>query len=412
MATIKYIVHGALRKDNTYRCAIRITHNRESAYINSGVYVGKADVTKAGKIKDKLAIAKLEDITNEYRKKLLKLDDVMDLSAREIADLLAKKDARFRLDFIEYTERKIKSMKPGTAKGYRAMLSKLRAIAGDKLPIEHLNRSLLNSLCAELVDYRTSGCKTLSCLRAMFKMACDEYNGEHIDTWKIRHNPFNGFKVPREKMSDNRALSLDQVREIVLMPYLTKDDTSFYKRANMGRDVFVLSLCLLGVNIVDIYTCDDIKGDIITYNRQKTKDSRPDEALMVVNIHPLIRHLVDKYRDGSSFIFKSKYSSIDTFTRCTNIGLQMFQKFANIRMSEKGVPTIDGHLTTYYARHTMATIAQNELGIDKYTVSELLNHSQVGALRTTDRYTKKDWSRLHEINNRIVELVFNKEATI
>ena len=55
MPTLKYMVRGSLRKDNTYSCVIRITHRRKSSFIFTGIYVSAHEVTKSGKIKSKLA---------------------------------------------------------------------------------------------------------------------------------------------------------------------------------------------------------------------------------------------------------------------------------------------------------------------------------------------------------------------
>jgi integrase len=62
------------------------------------------------------------------------------------------------------------------------------------------------------------------------------------------------------------------------------------------------------------------------------------------------------------------------------------------------------HYTFYAARHTYASLARNVVGLDKYTVHELLNHSDK-EMRITDRYIERDWQRLFEAHEKIVHLV-------
>ena len=52
----------------------------------------------------------------------------------------------------------------------------------------------------------------------------------------------------------------------------------------------------------------------------------------------------------------------------------------------------------------MATIARNELGIDKATVDEMLNH--VGSNRIADIYIKKDYKQINIANKKVVDYVF------
>ena len=55
-------------------------------------------------------------------------------------------------------------------------------------------------------------------------------------------------------------------------------------------------------------------------------------------------------------------------------------------------------------RHTYASLARNVVGLDKYTVHELLNHADA-EMRITDRYIERDWQRLYDAHAQIVRLV-------
>ena len=62
-------------------------------------------------------------------------------------------------------------------------------------------------------------------------------------------------------------------------------------------------------------------------------------------------------------------------------------------------------LVYYSARHSWATIARNDLNIDKWTVHEGLNHVD-NATKITDIYIKKDFARINEANKKVIEYVF------
>lgn len=59
----------------------------------------------------------------------------------------------------------------------------------------------------------------------------------------------------------------------------------------------------------------------------------------------------------------------------------------------------------YSARHSWATIARNDLRIDKWTIHEGLNHVD-GATKITDVYIKRDFTRINEANFQMIEYVF------
>ena len=74
-------------------------------------------------------------------------------------------------------------------------------------------------------------------------------------------------------------------------------------------------------------------------------------------------------------------------------------------MKEVGKEIDEEGLTFYAARHTMATIAYNEAGIDKFTVHEMLNH-KVQVFTVTNMYIREDFSRINDANYKLINYVF------
>lgn len=61
-------------------------------------------------------------------------------------------------------------------------------------------------------------------------------------------------------------------------------------------------------------------------------------------------------------------------------------------------------LEFYAARHTWATIASNEAGVDKYTVHTALNHVDEN-MRVTDIYIAKSWDSIDAANRKVLDYV-------
>ena len=61
-------------------------------------------------------------------------------------------------------------------------------------------------------------------------------------------------------------------------------------------------------------------------------------------------------------------------------------------------------LEFYAARHSWATIAANDAGVDKYTVHTALNHVD-DSMRVTDIYIKKSWDPIDQANRKVLDLL-------
>ena len=158
------------------------------------------------------------------------------------------------------------------------------------------------------------------------------------------------------------------------------------------------------MNSADLFLCDTIsesKGTLtITYNRAKTATRRTDKAKISVNIHPFILPIYEKYKDVSEervFRLYKKYSTYGRLNVAINVGLKQIGKVLGIE-----------DLEFYAARHSFASIARNDLKVDKGTVGEALNHVDKEN-RMTDLYIKKDFSVINDVNSRVIDYVFNPD---
>ena len=230
-----------------------------------------------------------------------------------------------------------------------------------------------------------------NCIVKIFNDGRDYYNDEDNDIIRIKHS-LRKYTAPRQNVAQKRALSVSDIISIIKLPYLdTPTREGCPCRRDMAKDCFVMSFCLMGMNSVDMYNAKDFDGETLTYERTKTKDRRSDNALIAVRVHPFIKKLIEKYRGKDYlFTFRKRYSSASDFNRALNIGLKDIGRELNI-----------DNLQFYSARHSMATIAVNDVGISKYVVNDNVEPS----MKVTDLYIKKDFTAINEANFRFIDYI-------
>ena len=226
----------------------------------------------------------------------------------------------------------------------------------------------------------------MGAIRHIYKQACLEYNTETETV--LSPMLFDRFKVPKQKMIGQRALDVDTIRKF--FEYTPKTT-----RQTLAQDACMLSVCLMGTNSVDLYNATYYKDGIFAYERTKTKDRRNDHAYIEISVHERIKPLFVKYRgnDINVFDFSRRYRRYEDFNRAINIGLKEIASELNI-----------DKLQFYQFRHSVATIARNDLHFAKSDIDEMLNH--VGDNRIADIYIKKDFSLINEINRKVIDYIF------
>lgn len=393
-----------MRADGTYKVKIRLTHNRATVRIPTPMYVHSRDVTKSLRIRDAAVNDATELIIRGWRECIARLGMAAEqLSARELADYLLAQSVEaqgFRLDVVAYArvvaERKSRA---NTRASYLTLASALdRYNGGRPLDISEITAAMLlrfeEWLRSEGVSAGTLHLY-MSMLKAVHNAAKSEFNDEERGMVRIKLSPFARYKIPTAPLPQPRAIDLATLQRIADLD----DESSINSLRNIARDMFLLSFGLGGINAVDLYRLPyaAYKGDYIEYQRTKTKGARADGAWYRVAVAPEVRPLLERYLDPQRkrlLRLYKRYATEQSFLIALPRG---------VKLIERVVPDTKPY-TYYAARHTYATLARNAVGLDKYTVHELLNHSD-GDMRITDRYIERDWQRLFDAHQRIVALV-------
>ena len=409
MATFKAEVYAHQKKaDGTYNIKIRVTQNQRKKYLATPWFVTKDDLTRSLKLKNQKYIDMTDDLIRTYRSRCDMLGTrIKTMTVDEVVAFIEKpQEEHWDLDVVEYTKQHIKRLQDtgheGNAATYQVSINSLIKFLGrDKISIKEVTVKMLKAWADWIINNGKTKSNSfashnyLSRLRAIHNMAKKEFNDEDAGIIRIPNSPFSHIDLPKEPTPEKRALTLDQMRKLVTLPYIESPYPNT-NRYNFALDMFILSFALVGMNLVDIYYCEDCTNGRITYERTKTKNRRADRARISIKIQPEIQALVDKYRDPSGkrvFKIYRMYSSMSTLHKAIGAGMKKIAE-------DLGMDKLD----FYAARHTWATLAQNDAGVDKWTVHTSLNHVD-DETKITDTYIRKSWDPIDKANRKVLNLV-------
>ena len=379
MATINYELSKANKQGK--RCVtILVMQGQEKRRIPTPITVTSADLTDNGKISPRKSPKIFQTLNRKIQELQDKVIDIeMDCLGQTLdIDTLVQRilSHSTSVDFFTFADEWVSKNDMKGKKNYKTFLNSLERFRGVRqLPVESITYALLDDYCRSLADKPRAQSMYMGCFRHLHKQLRLRF--DNIP------NPFEKFKVPKQQLKGQRAVDMDMLRKVF----------AFHGegRAQLARDCAILSLCLMGMNTADMFNAKIYKDGKICYNRTKTMNRRQDKAYIEVVVPEQIQELFAKYRGKKNvFCFSERYKIAPDFNRAVNIGLKQ----------------IDSSLQFYQFRHTWATIARNDLGIDYYTVGAALNHVNRED-NITDIYIKKDYTIINEANKKVVDYIYN-----
>lgn len=392
MASITYKI-GKPRKDLTRRVSFLLSCKGKRMTLPGTVMLVSSDLSKKGSIVSLKKKHEIDKIMSEYSEKIYKAEyDLM--GAEDINSMYSciTRPNGNNLEFFSFADEFLSRCKKYTYNMRVALRSLERYLHRRYLLFKDIDYRLLYDYCYNFLNghpYAQSG--YLSSIRRIYNEAMRTYN--NVYEQPLPFSPFTTFKVPKQK-ARNRNRTVSKSVLLSLLAY------KGYGRAQLARDCYLMSFCLMGMNSADLYDRDAVlKDGKICYHRKKTRDRRGDRAYIEIQVPEILKPLMKKYKgEKRLFRFYRKYSNDSNFNKNINLGLKRLAKEMDM------VP-----FDFYSARHTWATIARNDLGVDKSTVNEALDHVDT-SLRIADIYIEKDFKLINEANRKVVEFVFGKEA--
>ncbi|MEQ3089617.1 tyrosine-type recombinase/integrase, partial [Alistipes onderdonkii] len=198
--------------------------------------------------------------------------------------------------------------------------------------------------------------------------------------------PFRKFKIKHEETA-KRSLTVEELR--TLRDYPCEPHQEKY------RDIFMLMVYLIGINSVDLFSLKEIRNGRIEYRRSKTGH------MFSIKVEPEAQAIIDKYR-GKNYLLDvlDTYGNYKDFTHRMNENLR---KIGTVERKGRGGKKhrnpLFPKLSTYWARHTWATLAA-ELDIPDETISLGMGHSTGNPV--TNIYINRNQKKVDAANRKVI----------
>lgn len=249
---------------------------------------------------------------------------------------------------------------------------------------EDIDRSYLERF--ERHCRRTMKTNTISILmrniRAVFNRALDDGVTDRY--------PFRAYKI-RSEETRKRALTAEQMAWLVnLKPGNGQEE---------ARDIFLLSFYLIGINLADLVAArmSDISGGYLNYRRAKTG------RLYSIKIEQEAAAIIGKYAGADHLVNALERYTDEKSYRChLNKRLKTLGRPVGKRGKVLGPGAFPG-LSTYWARHTWATIAY-EIGVPVDIIGQALGHSD-RSHKVTFVYIKQEQGKVDEANRKVLDYI-------
>jgi integrase/recombinase XerD len=376
-----------------YPAKLRATYNRKQKYYPLGIDLTKEEYANIQSRKPSKEMKEIKIKLMEYEAKANRIiEKIPDFSFAVFERKLFERSKNSDNIFPFYEE-KIKKLREaglmGTAYSYQCAMNSLKKFSPrigfkdiDTLFLKRYERFMIssgNSITTVGIYLRT--------LRAIFNDAISE---EVIS--KEYFYPFGKrlYQIPTSR-NIKKALDIKEIKEIFHFKlFVTESEEK-------AVDFWRLSYLCNGMNMTDIahLKYKNIDGDFIKFRREKTKETNRGEGKVIsVFISDPVKDIIKKWgnvRSQENFIFPIISDAISEEKK--RFLIQQFIKQVNKYMKRLSTRLgIDKPITTYYARHSYATVLKRS-GANVEYISESLGHSSV---ITTSNYLdsfEDDWKK-------------------
>lgn len=410
MASIKlYFDKRAQRKDKKNPLKVGISNRGEYALINLNVLLlpeqWDAGLNKVVKHPNKIFLnnyiaRRVLDIETEFLK-LTQSGEIQSMGIqavkKRIEESLRPEEAeegpkkllfvdRFRMFMNDKTN-------PRTKELYQCTLNRINAYTNiEALTFEDITVTWLKgfdnflALSAPSPNARNIHFRNI---RAVFNAA--------IDDDLTNCYPFRKFKI-KGKETPKRSLPIEQLCS--LRDYPCEEHQIKY------RDIFMLGFYLIGINIIDLCHLkhQSVVNGRIEYYRAKTG------KFYSIKIEPEAAEILEKYK-GKNYLLDilDRYSNYKDYAQKLNNNVREIGEVKLIEKRIKGKKRIVKerkpilpYVTTYWMRHTWATVA-HKIDIPKDVISMALGH-EFGQ-KVTGIYIDLDMEKVDEANRMVIDYV-------
>jgi site-specific recombinase XerD len=364
-------------KDGLFDVKIRVTHQGKTRYIGTGIYVDKKQINVNGNIinhpNSRQYNIKLRNILNVYDQKIFELPtDVKKMSMGSLIAYLREIDTAGREnDFLIHAEKIVKDLfskgRDNYAISFESMIAAIKEfISRDRIDFNEITQQWLQ----EFYDFFTEQKRkpnTIAVYQRNIRVVFNDAIKKKLVSRDLY--PFYDYTI-RSEQTRKRSLDIEDIKKI--------RDVSLSQTKSRARDLFLLSFYMNGINFKDLLLArkSDVYKNRLEFNRAKTGRNYS------ILIQPEAWEIINRYQGRKVPLYKD-------ITDQTN---RFLKKVA-------GEAKVDVPLSTYFARHSLATIARN-IGVSKDDIRSLLGH---GENSITDIYIDLDLERIDQAMRTVLD---------
>lgn len=372
MATLKTLLDTRRAKsDGSFNIIFRITHNRKTCTLNSGVSIleqywndKKSEIYKLHPNSSLLNL-KISKKYFKLQQVILTLDDNFSIS--EFKTLISDKpQSTSQTTFKAFAEQLITQMmqvgRTGNALVYQTAVNRFTSYCNNRnVYFSEIDYMLLDKFSHHLIK---SGLKQNS-VSNYFRSIRAIYNRAIKAKIVDRSNyPFHDFSIKSEKTA-KRAISKDDIaklRQLHLEPNST---------AERSLKCFLISFYLRGISFTDLAYLkqSNIIDGRVVYKRRKTHKNYN------IKFFPEVQVLFEQFNiDGSKYLLPILPNHAIEDSLETKKTIRQFIKTTNKYLKQMSEQIgLSSPVTTYTSRHAFGTIAKR-LGYSNELIAEALGH--------------------------------------
>lgn len=287
--------------------------------------------------------------------------------------------------FADYLATQLKEEgRDGTSSNYQNAIRAFGEFLNDPL---FTFANLTPRLVALYRDYlKRKGCKPNTIWAYLYQLRAIYNKAKMMGVVLSGLDPFSEVAFKKEKTA-KRAISVRQVQMIEQV-----DLSGESELMRLARDIFMFSFYTRGMPFVDMCYLkkENLRINILSYRRKKTGQ------LLEMKVEQPLKQLIDKYADPASPYLLPMLREGDSYQ-----AYRLIQRKLNKRILQVGeILQFPFPLTFYAARHTWASLAQEE-GIATPVISSCLGHGSEGTTRVYLPRINHDI--LDEANSRVIK---------
>lgn len=369
------------KQDDRYPVKLRITHERKQRYWYTGIDLTEAAFEEVMVDRPKKQFVKVSDELKAKKRKAENIiHDLKEFSFHqfELKYLGAAKSIQDVFSFYEeYITELKKDKRVGTASSYQCSLNSLKAFR-KSLGFKEVDPKFLRDYEKNMISNGNSITTVgiyLRCLRTMFNRAINEglLGKEHYPFLKQK------YIIPSAR-NVKKALSLEEVKKIFDCPVIPGTAIDF------AKDIWMFSYMSNGMNIKDIalLKTKDVNGEYLRFVRAKTvRSTRSAITPISVYLVEAAQEIVSKYKredaqpDDYLFPILQHGLTAEKEMKVIQQAVKQVNKYVKRIAKETG---IDKEVTTYFARHSFATVLKKS-GASMEYISEALGHQNLATTR-------------------------------